>query len=168
MFSKSKTPKAQKTRAKPAQSAVPQTPSLISQGLSISGDLKSQGEIQVDGTVQGDIDCSRLVIGEKASVRGEVIAEQIIIRGEIQGRVLGGQVSLAKTARVLGDIYHRSLSMEAGAHLEGQVKKTDDPRANRPTTEVPHLLQTARSAPRLDPTRLNAGPREVETDLAAG
>lgn len=126
MFSKSKAPT---DRPVPR---VASAPSLISQGLSVTGDLTSEGEIQVDGEVTGDIDCQQLVIGEAAHVRGEIIADTVTIRGEVNGRVRGSEVTLAKSARVVGDVLHRSLAMEAGAHLEGQVRRVDDPRAPIP------------------------------------
>ena len=52
-------------------------------------------------------------------------AKEVDIRGQVSGRVEGEVVALAKTARVIGDIWHNSLAMEAGAHLEGQVRKAD-------------------------------------------
>lgn len=162
MFSKSKTPAA---KGQVVRTQV--TPSLISHGLSISGDLKCDGEIQVDGAVVGDIDCQRLIVGEKATVHGEIIAEVVIVRGEVKGRVCGREVSLASTARVNGDILHQSLAMEAGAHLEGQVRKIDDPRAPVPNV-IPTLLQTKGGPVRTVETKLNGGPREVAGDTAAG
>lgn len=158
MFSKSRTPAAK--RQPPRQ---PTTPSLISNGLSITGDLKCDGEIQVDGEVAGDVDCLRLIIGERAVIKGELVAETIIIHGEVQGRVCGGEVSLAKSARVIGDVMHQSLSMEAGAHLEGQVRKVDDPRAPV-ATNIPKLLQTNGPAVR----SVDSSPRELGGDAAAG
>jgi len=137
MFSKSNKPAAKANAPR-----VPVTPSLISHGLNITGDLKSDGEIQVDGAVTGDIDCQRLVIGDDAVVKGEAVADVIVIRGEIEGRVCGRDVSLSKTARVIGDILHQTLSIEGGAHLEGQVRKVDDPRAPVATT-MPKLLHTS-------------------------
>lgn len=162
MFSKSKTP-----TAKGPAASQPTTPSLISAGLVITGDLRCNGEIQVDGEVTGDVDCTQLIIGEEAIIKGEVIADTITIRGEVQGRVCGRNVSLAKTARVIGDILHQSLSMEAGAHLEGQVRNVEDPRAPVPTN-IPQLLQTSGSNVRSVDTALTGGARELGGDAAAG
>ncbi|WP_416897222.1 MAG: bactofilin family protein [Minwuia sp.] len=155
MFSKSKTPEA-----KPVRPKAPTTPSLISEGLSVTGDLQSEGEIQIDGQISGDIECASLMVGESATVRGEIVADTVTIRGEVQGRVRGSEVNLAKTARVIGDVLHRTLSMEAGAHLEGQVKKVEDPRA-LPSAPLPKLLQTG------GPTRLEAHEGGAGSDGAA-
>jgi len=135
MFSKQKT----QDKRKPAP-RVPLTPSIISHGLSVTGDLKTAGELQIDGEIHGNIDCSRLVIGERAEINGEVIADDIVIRGRVNGRVRGNNVTLAKTANVQGDIWHQSLAMESGAHLEGQVRRTEDARKAL-TESQPKLLQ---------------------------
>jgi cytoskeletal protein CcmA (bactofilin family) len=162
MFSKSRTPAAKGPAARQ-----PSTPSLISAGLRITGDLKCDGEIQIDGEVIGDVDCERLIVGEKAVIKGEVIAETVVVRGEIHGRVCGRDVSLAKSSRVIGDIMHQSLSMEAGAHLEGQVRKVDDPRAPI-ATNIPKLLQTNGGPLRSVEPQSSGGARELASDATAG
>ncbi len=87
--------------------------------------MNTDGEVHVDGTVTGDITCGKLIVGTGASVDGEVRAREVDIRGQVSGRIHGDTVTLTRTARVLGDIWHTSLAMEAGAHLEGQVRKAD-------------------------------------------
>lgn len=160
MFSKSRTPAGKGQSARQ-----PTTPSLISNGLSITGDMKCDGEIQVDGEITGDVDCLRLIVGERAVIKGEVIADSVVIRGEVHGRVCGRDVNLAKSAKVIGDVLHQSLSMEAGAHLEGQVRKTDDPRSPVPTN-IPKLLQTG-GAPIRSVETTDAA-REMTGDAVAG
>ncbi len=98
-------------------------PSLIGEDLSVIGDIESAGAIQIDGAVEGDIQCPVLTIGPKASVRGAIVAEIARIAGSVQGRIRAGQVELAKSAEVLGDIVHESLSIEAGAFVDGSFKR---------------------------------------------
>ncbi len=98
-------------------------PSLIGEDLSVIGDIESAGAIQIDGAVEGDIHCPVLTIGPKASVRGAIVAEIARIAGSVQGRIRAGQVELAKSAEVLGDIVHESLSIEAGAFVDGSFKR---------------------------------------------
>lgn len=121
------------------------TPSLVSAGLVITGDLKTDGEIQIDGSIIGDVTCGKLVIGEGASVQGEINADDVDIRGDVTGRIRGTRVSLARTARVIGDIWHSSLAMEAGAHLEGQVRNAQDPRKVAETAPARLSLTPSRS-----------------------
>ncbi|MGH7186560.1 MAG: bactofilin family protein, partial [Pseudomonadota bacterium] len=100
-------------------------PSIISSDLKIVGDLKSSGDIQIDGTVEGDIDCHTLIVGEGATVKGSIVAETVRISGAIVGQVKANAVTLAKAAKVTGDITHETLTMEAGAFLEGGVRRLE-------------------------------------------
>jgi len=100
-------------------------PSIISADLTIVGNLKSSGDIQIDGTVEGDIDSRTLTVGEGATVKGSITAETVRVSGNIVGQVKANAVSLAKTAKVNGDITHETLTMEAGAFLEGGVRRLE-------------------------------------------
>jgi len=96
--------------------------SIVSSSLSVEGKLISDGEIQVDGTVNGDIDCQVLTIGVSGLVVGVVIAEAIRIHGKLEGKIQAKSVFLASTATVCGDIFHESLAIEPGASIQGYCK----------------------------------------------
>lgn len=98
-------------------------PSIISSDLTITGDLLSSGEIQIDGVVKGDIRCSALIIGTNGSVVGEIDAESIRLHGKIEGQVRAKTVFLASTAHMVGDITHESLAIEPGAFMEGHCRR---------------------------------------------
>ena len=156
MFSKSKIndPAPKEDAAKPAaptKSAAAPAPSapsaqkakppasVLSQDLHVTGNIKTTGDIQVEGTVEGDIRAHLLTIGETATIKGEVIADDIVINGRIIGRVRGLKVRLTATARVEGDIIHKTIAIESGAHFEGSVQRQDDPLsggAKKPAAEA--------------------------------
>ena len=102
-------------------------PSMLSTDLTIVGNLRTTGDIQVEGTVEGDIRAHLLTIGESATIKGEVVADDVVINGRIVGRVRGLKVRLTSTARVEGDIIHKTIAIESGAHFEGSVQRQDDP-----------------------------------------
>ena len=102
-------------------------PSTLSSDLVIKGDIKTSGDIQVDGEVEGNVSAHLLTVGENAVVRGEVIADDIVVNGRVIGRVRGLKVRLTSTARVEGDIIHKTIAIESGAHFEGAVQRQDDP-----------------------------------------
>ena len=94
--------------------------SLVADGVRIRGDLATEGDLHLDGAVEGDLKVERLTIGETGSVNGTITAESIDIRGSVKGSISARQVRLWATARVDGDISHTELSIEAGAHFEGR------------------------------------------------
>lgn len=102
-------------------------PSIISSDVVMRGNINSAGEIQFDGSLEGDVKAGSLIIGEKASVKGEVICETVTVRGRVEGGIRAKSVSLASTAHIQGDILHSSLSVETGAHFEGNCRHSDDP-----------------------------------------
>ena len=81
----------------------------------------------MEGLVEGDIRAHLLTVGESATIKGEVVADDVVINGRIIGRVRGLKVRLTSTARVEGDIIHKTIAIESGAHFEGSVQRQDDP-----------------------------------------
>lgn len=134
-------PSPSSSSSKPAMDFTPSTPkgkaaaSILSSDLTITGNLRTSGDIQVEGTVEGDIRAHLLTVGETATIRGEIVADDIVVNGRVVGRVRGLKVRLTATARVEGDIIHKTIAIESGAHFEGSVQRAEDPLANgRPST----------------------------------
>jgi cytoskeletal protein CcmA (bactofilin family) len=112
----------------PSHAAQPKpAPSTISSDLTVTGNITTTGDMQVDGVIEGDIRAHLLTVGEGATISGEIIADDIVINGHIRGRVRGIKVRLTSTARVEGDIIHKTIAIESGAHFEGSVQRRDDP-----------------------------------------
>ncbi len=108
-----------------APSPSPGVPSIISADLKIVGDLHSNGDLQIDGAVEGDITSQSVTVGEGAVVRGSLVAENVRVYGAVFGQIKANSVTLAKTAKVEGNIVHQALSMEAGAALSGNLSRLD-------------------------------------------
>jgi len=121
-----------KKNPQPARSGVP---SIISGDVQVQGSIRSTGEVQLDGELDGDVKAATLIIGEKAVVRGEVVCEQVTVRGRVEGGLRARQVVLANTAYIQGDILHSSLSVETGAFFEGRARHSDDPLSDAAAAE---------------------------------
>jgi len=118
--STSSTPTAAAAKPKPA-------PSVLSSDLTVTGNLVTSGDIQIEGTVEGDIRAHLLTVGDGATVKGECVADDVVVNGRVVGCVRGLKVRLTASARVEGDIIHKTIAIESGAHFEGSVKREDDP-----------------------------------------
>jgi cytoskeletal protein CcmA (bactofilin family) len=98
-------------------------PSIISADLKVVGDLHCAGDIQIEGTVDGDIKSQTVTVGEGANVSGSIYGQTVRVSGNVKGQIEAKSVTLAKTAQVTGDVVHETLSIEAGAHLEGMCRR---------------------------------------------
>ena len=102
-------------------------PSILSEDLRITGNIVSEGDIQLEGMIDGAVRTRNLPVGDGGNIVGEVVAESVQVSGSINGRIEAKTVNLTKGARVKGDIAHGSLSIEPGADFEGHVTRLDGP-----------------------------------------
>lgn len=147
-------------------------PSILSSDLVLTGSIVSDGEIQLDGTVEGDVRAGSLIIGEDASVNGEVYAETVVVRGRVKGSLRARQVQLSASAHIEGDIVHAALSVESGAFFDGHCRHSSDPLKDAPGGSKPAAKsdksETASKSDSKPPAPANAsGPLDLEPPVAA-
>jgi cytoskeletal protein CcmA (bactofilin family) len=96
---------------------------FLDEGTGITGELHFAGRLRLDGDFQGSI-CAdgTLVVGEKASVRGDIKVAEIEIAGHIFGNIEAKQrVEILGTGRVQGDVQTPLLVMKPGSMLDGRT-----------------------------------------------
>ncbi len=133
-------------------------PSLLSTGLTVTGNLHSDGEIQIDGRVEGSIHSDVLIVGETAQVKGEITAESVRVHGHVTGQIKATSVSLAKTAQVLGDILHGNLAIEQGAFLEGHCRRVESDKKSGEDTINLQVKEESKNKPEHPPKKSIAEP----------
>lgn len=144
-------------------------PSIISTDLVVHGNLTATGDIQVDGTVEGDIRSQSLTVGEKASITGEIVADDIVIRGRVIGTIRGRRVQLSSTSHVEGDILHEALAVETGAFFEGNCRHSDDPISQPAATPKPAApSRPAGAAPLAVPRPMAPRPADAASPVVVG
>jgi len=129
----------------PAASAKPK-PSPSSSDITVKGNLSTSGDIQIEGTIEGDVRAHLLTVGESATIRGEVVADDVVVNGRVVGRLRGLKVRLTSSARVEGDIVHKSIAIESGAHFEGSVQRNEDPLGDGAAGDRPVYKRAAKPA----------------------
>ncbi len=105
--------------------------SIIGQGLSVVGNISTDGNLHINGDVEGEIRASVLIVGKDASVRADIFADDVVISGSVVGAIHSDKVRLANTAVVEGSIRHRLFAIEAGARFEGTVQHADETLTNQ-------------------------------------
>jgi cytoskeletal protein CcmA (bactofilin family) len=106
-----------------------QSRSLIDRSANLIGDLWSEGDIQIDGHLCGNINCVQLIIGKEGAVTGAIIAQEAVIRGKMTGLIRATRVLLQASARVECEIIYQSLSVDEGASFEGIARPQANPLA---------------------------------------
>ena len=104
------------------------TINLISNGTDITGDIKSNGDIRIDGTLKGNLNTKgKVVIGTTGRVNGEVICKNSEVSGSVEGKITVSQLlNLKASSKVIGDIATSKLSVEPGAVFSGNCRMSDN------------------------------------------
>ncbi len=106
-----------------APRSAPMPPSIVAGNLYIKGDLVSEGDVHIDGRVDGDIRARLVTIGEAGRVEGAVECEELVVFGVLSGRAEESRVFLMGSCRVIADIVHDLLRIEEGASFEGSCRR---------------------------------------------
>jgi cytoskeletal protein CcmA (bactofilin family) len=103
------------------------TINLISNGTDITGDVKSNGDIRIDGTLTGNLSTKgKVVIGTTGRIKGEVICNNSEVSGIIEGKISVGQLlNLKASSKILGDIATSKLAIEPGARFTGNCNMSE-------------------------------------------
>lgn len=154
------------SKEKPPRPAMaqPETrkPSTVAEGLAITGDIRGEGDLRIDGRLDGSIACRNLTIGPSGAVFGRIKADAVIVEGRIEGEVEARAVTLRDSAHMLGDVHHEVISVDAGAVLEGRYSRRDG--AAEPVGKAVLPARQEAKAPKGPPPK-DKGSSEGETGI---
>ena len=103
--------------------------SIIGAGTTLTGDLFGNGDITVEGTVEGSIECRVLTLSGEPTINGSVEADAVHVCGTFNGDVRASKVVLDKQARMTGNLTYEILEVHPGACFEGKVERRSAQRA---------------------------------------
>jgi len=98
--------------------------SIISQDMGVKGELNFKGKARVDGVVEGNIKGEHLILSESGKVIGDLELITLICHGAIEGNVKAQQVTAHSSSSLRGNLIANSLTVEAGARLNGEVSSS--------------------------------------------
>ena len=125
------------------RNGVPGTPdgalSIIAAGMTVNGDIDSNGVVKVEGRVEGSIRSARQVlVGRQGAVRGDIDTREAIIGGTVEGTITGSErVEIQATAQVSGDVVTRTIVIAEGGKINGSVRMEEQ----RPGMKSPNGAQ---------------------------
>lgn len=97
---------------------------VLSLGFELTGDIISKNDIRADGILRGNIRTDKkVVVGEKASIVGDILADEISISGEVIGDLyISGETTIYPTAKVSGNILTHEIFIQKGAELHTSIR----------------------------------------------
>ncbi len=106
---------------------------LVGQGVEVTGDVKFQGGLHLDGTIKGnvitadDAEGSVLVVSDRGRIEGDVHVAYAVINGEVAGNVYASEkLELSAHARISGNVEYNLLEMASGAEINGTMLHNAD------------------------------------------
>lgn len=118
--------------------------SIIGADVTITGNMKSADNIQVNGNVKGKIETQNdVLVGETAVIDGSIRAKNVIVTGTIKGNIeVSEDLEIAPTGKIFGDVVTKNLIIKKGSIFVG---KTTMPEGETPETDIPGTEETEES-----------------------
>ena len=110
-------------RSAPTRTGAAGNLSFLGADVTITGNIGGDGNLHIDGCVDGDVQCGSLIVGNSGQVNGNITADEAKIAGSVNGTVSAQTLTIEATARIAGDLAYDSVSVETGAQVEGRVKR---------------------------------------------
>ncbi len=109
---------------------------LLGEGTTINGDISFNGMLILDGTITGSITGSQnddvLTISESGFIEGKINVANIVVNGKIKGDInSSGKVEVASKADIEGNVYYRTIEMNTGSRINGQLIYQDDKKSSK-------------------------------------
>lgn len=104
--------------------------SIIATGMTVTGDIDSNGVVKVEGRVEGNVRSARQVlVGRQGLVRGDIETREAVIGGTVEGTITATErVEIQATASLQGDVVTRSIAIAEGGKVNGSVRMEDQPK----------------------------------------
>jgi cytoskeletal protein CcmA (bactofilin family) len=110
------------------------TDTLIGEGSTFEGRIRSEASLRVEGNIIGDIECvGDVTVGENGQAKSNIIARNVTIAGMVQGNIsTRGLLTITSTGQLLGNTISHSLIIAEGGVFQGQSKMQQEAKSNSP------------------------------------
>ena len=101
--------------------------SFIGSNSHFKGDIETKGTMRIDGTMEGKVSADWVILGEKASMKGDISARGIVVGGKIEGNLYAKEiVEIKSKGKVTGDISTNKLTILEGGIFDGRSSMQKD------------------------------------------
>jgi cytoskeletal protein CcmA (bactofilin family) len=100
---------------------------VLNRKVEIIGSFLCDGDVVLEGRIEGEVRCKTLRVAERGVVEGDIIADRVIVLGEVFGAIHANELILKTACTVEGQINHRNLVLENGCFFEGKSRRHPNP-----------------------------------------
>ncbi len=100
-------------------------PSVIAANMNVLGNIVSDGVLDIDGQIDGNVRAEVVTLRPNGRIRGDLLATEVYVHGTVDGLIKAQAVNLYATAIVRGIVMHETLAVEDGAQVDGKLKRTE-------------------------------------------
>ncbi len=124
MFGSSKKVEEKKPTTTTSTPNGPNSLNALVKGTLVEGDVKSESDLRVDGTIKGRLNCAaKVIIGPTGHVDGEIRCQNAVIEGRLTGNIWVSELlNLRETATIDGNIHTAKFTAQPGAEINGTIK----------------------------------------------
>jgi len=95
---------------------------MIGEGVTITGTIKANSKVTIQGTVDGDIECNSITISKLGNVKGKIKTDTITVEGKAEGEVNADDVlNIKSTGHVSGKVFYGEIQIEEGGKISGEI-----------------------------------------------
>jgi cytoskeletal protein CcmA (bactofilin family) len=100
------------------------TVSVLGSGMKVTGDVSGEGELRIEGSVEGSVSSDgRVIVDASGEVLGDIEAAEVIASGKVSGKITAsGAVRLESGCQILADVQAATISLEEGGIVDGRLK----------------------------------------------
>lgn len=117
--------------------------SVIGPDVTLSGNISAIADLHIDGRIEGDVTCGALAQGADSSILGSVTAQTARLAGTVEGTVRVKQLTVERSARIVGDVEYETITIELGGQIDGRIGRVTELVAQPAVATVATLIRPA-------------------------
>jgi cytoskeletal protein CcmA (bactofilin family) len=99
---------------------------MIGEGVIITGTIKANSKVTIQGTVDGDIECNSITISKSGNVKGKIKTDTIAVEGKAEGEINADDVlNIKSMGHVSGKVFYGEIQIEEGGKISGEINHRD-------------------------------------------
>ena len=99
---------------------------LIGESVIITGTVKAENEVTIQGSIDGDVDCHSVLVTKTGNIKGKLKAENIKVEGKVEGEInINNLLQIHSSGSVNGKVFYGNIQIEEGGKLLGEINQRD-------------------------------------------